>query len=398
MSTNTIFISYSRKDSDFVTKFTKSLRDAGANLWLDKQIKPGGLWDDSIESALKTCQDVLLILSKNSVDSNNVMDEISYALEENKRVIPIKIEDCDVPFRLRRIQHLDFYLEEQRSMEILLKALNLNSYKSISEKQPPATILKDKGPETIESTKHLKKESFKNESDNKSKKSHLPKYIVGLLLLATVTYFIIENNSKKIVTDPPIETVSTEEETTDIEEIAISSEAIFTDIEDWDKIKDSINIEDFQNHLKNYSDCVHVNEINGLIAVLQDVANEEKEWYRIVDKNTSIDYLNYIMEYKKEGIFYKLALESLDAFFNSSGFVQFSSSSGELYFSIFENETGNIPKIDDLIFANTARNIHKGAYGSANYSINVHTTKKDEVFKVKKVMQSGTSYWIQVSF
>ena len=78
--------------------------------------------------------------------------------------------------------------------------------------------------------------------------------------------------------------------------------------------------------------------------------------------------------------------------------MQFSSSSGELYFSIFENENEVVPKINDLIVAKTARNIHKGPYGSPNFGVNVHTSKKDEFFKVKKVMQSGRSYWIQVSF
>ncbi|WP_298366777.1 toll/interleukin-1 receptor domain-containing protein [uncultured Lutibacter sp.] len=404
MSTNTIFISYSRKDSAFVTKFIKSLRDAGANLWLDKQIKPGGLWDDSIESALQTCQDVLLILSKNSVESNNVMDEISYALEENKRVIPIKIEECNVPFRLRRIQHLDFHLEEERSMALLLRALSLNSDNDIVEKKP---ILKKEAPELNDKiSEKIERPGVAKEFGNKSKRLRLLKYISGVILAAVVAYFIIENNSEEIVKDTPIETANSIEEPTIIieetaitpEETAITEEEVVSDVEDWDKIKEGISIEDFQNHLANYSECEHVDEINGLISVLQNVADEEKEWERVVKRNTVTDYLNYIKDYKKEGIFYKEALGNLDNFFVSNGFVQFSSSNGELYFTIFENESVVIPKVGDLIVAKTARNIHKGPYGTPKFGINVHTSKKDEFFKVKQVLQSGTSYWIQVSF
>ena len=44
-----------------------------------------------------------VVLSPRSVTSQNVMDEVSYALEEGKRVVPIVCEDCKVPFRLRRV-------------------------------------------------------------------------------------------------------------------------------------------------------------------------------------------------------------------------------------------------------------------------------------------------------
>jgi len=36
------------------------------------------------------------------------MDEVSYALEKGKHVIPILIKECQIPFRLKRLQYINF--------------------------------------------------------------------------------------------------------------------------------------------------------------------------------------------------------------------------------------------------------------------------------------------------
>src|SRR5512142_3024261 len=102
--TQYIFFSYARQDSDFALKLGTQLRERGARLWLDQlDIAPGARWDDAIEKALANCSHVVAILSPASVDSNNVMDEVSYALEEGKQVIPVLYRECEIPFRLRRL-------------------------------------------------------------------------------------------------------------------------------------------------------------------------------------------------------------------------------------------------------------------------------------------------------
>ncbi|MDC7999849.1 TIR domain-containing protein [Aequorivita todarodis] len=127
-SANTIFFSYSRSDSEFVLNLAKNLRKAGANIWLDQlDIKPGNRWDSSIEKALEASQTLLVILSCASVKSHNVMDEVSYALEEQKTVVPVLLEECDIPFRLRRLQYADFSKDHKIGVETLIKALNLDN-------------------------------------------------------------------------------------------------------------------------------------------------------------------------------------------------------------------------------------------------------------------------------
>lgn len=63
------------------------------------------------------------MVSQSSIQSNNVMDEIAYALEERKLIIPLLVEDCRIPFRLRRLQYIDFRSQYQDGIQNLLRSL-----------------------------------------------------------------------------------------------------------------------------------------------------------------------------------------------------------------------------------------------------------------------------------
>ena len=121
------FFSYARKDSGFVRKLAEELRSSGVNLWLDQlDIVGGEHWDRAVENALNSCKGMILVLSADSVNSNNVMDEVSYALEEGKRIIPVRCRDCDIPFRLRRVQYIDFTIDYEKAFKQLLTALGVD--------------------------------------------------------------------------------------------------------------------------------------------------------------------------------------------------------------------------------------------------------------------------------
>ena len=104
-----IFLSYSRADKDFALKLAQDLRIAGASLWVDQlDIEPGQPWDRSVEQALKQSPILLVIISSASIQSENVLDEIGFAIDTKKRIVPILHEKCDLPFRIRRLQYVDF--------------------------------------------------------------------------------------------------------------------------------------------------------------------------------------------------------------------------------------------------------------------------------------------------
>jgi TIR domain len=122
------FLSYSHEDSSFVLELVSQLKSAGGDVWLDKMdILPGQPWDLSIQDALASCSRLLVVLSPASVASRNVLDEVSYALDNHKVVIPVLYRDCEVPFRLRRLQYVDFRAEYALGFQGLLRTLQAPS-------------------------------------------------------------------------------------------------------------------------------------------------------------------------------------------------------------------------------------------------------------------------------
>ena len=116
------FISYSRDDSEFALRLAEDLKAAGVNVWCDQfGIVPGQRWPHIVEDALTNCQSLLVILSPSSVSSSNVADEVAYAREEHKDIIPVLYRDCKVPLQLRTFQYADFRTDYNRGLKTLLK-------------------------------------------------------------------------------------------------------------------------------------------------------------------------------------------------------------------------------------------------------------------------------------
>ena len=108
MDKKKIFISYSRNDHEYVAKLVEALRNKGMSVWFDSHIRSGSQWDEAIEREINAAEVLVTVLSKSSVQSDNVKDEVSYAIDLGKTISPIRIEDCTVPMRLRRYQYIDF--------------------------------------------------------------------------------------------------------------------------------------------------------------------------------------------------------------------------------------------------------------------------------------------------
>jgi hypothetical protein len=75
-------------------------------------IPTGSRWDDEVERALEACEIFMVILTPASSKSDNVKDEIGYAIDTGKRILPILLENAKVPLRLRRFQYVDFTKKE----------------------------------------------------------------------------------------------------------------------------------------------------------------------------------------------------------------------------------------------------------------------------------------------
>lgn len=124
--TSKIFLSYSCADRDFALNLIRDLRAGGLDLRIDQRdIGTGQLWDRVVQDAIEACSVFLIVLSPDSVASENVMDEISIALDEKKKIFPVLHRACKLPMRLRRIQYADFTVGYNAGLAQLLQELDV---------------------------------------------------------------------------------------------------------------------------------------------------------------------------------------------------------------------------------------------------------------------------------
>lgn len=202
-----IFFSYSRVDGEkFALGLASDLRKTGVNVWIDQlDIRPGKPWDTEIEHALETSTCVLFVATPHSTSSNNVLNEVYYALDENKEVIPVIFGDCRIPFRLKRLQHINFTADYDTGFNRLLEALKQEKQADVIQ-QPP---LRDEGEtnnnsrsgeesqEDKSASSHFRiEETFAEPTKGKSKMTMKAVGIAaGLLLVLLIAYLLI--GSKK---------------------------------------------------------------------------------------------------------------------------------------------------------------------------------------------------------
>ena len=128
-----LFLCHSSKDKKIVRDLYLKLRKDGFNPWLDEEdLLPGQNWKREISRAVKGSDAVLVCLSQQAITKDGyVHREISYALdvaseksEDEIFLIPIRLEECEVPERLQRWHWANLYDEKGYEKLILsLKAL-----------------------------------------------------------------------------------------------------------------------------------------------------------------------------------------------------------------------------------------------------------------------------------
>jgi hypothetical protein len=108
-----IFISYSRKDTDFVRKLAGDLETAGYDVWWDiTDLQGGDDWVSTIPQAISTSQFIIVVLTPNSIESEWVRKEYTQALSLRKKIIPIMLTPTSVPFALNTINFVNFAVGE----------------------------------------------------------------------------------------------------------------------------------------------------------------------------------------------------------------------------------------------------------------------------------------------
>ena len=135
------FISYSNKDQAFCQRLHNDLQAAGVRCWFaPEDLKIGDKLRDTIETAIRLHDKLLLVLSENSIASSWVEAEVESALDREEResrfvLFPVRLDDSAINASrawaadIRRRRHIgDFsnwkdYDSYQRAFQRLLRDL-----------------------------------------------------------------------------------------------------------------------------------------------------------------------------------------------------------------------------------------------------------------------------------
>jgi WD40 repeat protein len=125
-----VFISYSRRDLEFVQRLDASLAERGKDVWVDWQdILPTAEWLEEVFEGVESSDNFLFVISPDSLASEVCARELGHALEQHKRLVPVVRRDAggqSVPEPLAA-RNWTFFRDEDdygASFETLVSALD----------------------------------------------------------------------------------------------------------------------------------------------------------------------------------------------------------------------------------------------------------------------------------
>lgn len=146
MNAPTAFLSHNYNDKELATRIASLLREKGVDVWYDKwEIKVGdSIVNKIFKEGLAKCNFFIILLSHNSIESKWVQEELNKALvrkiEGATRILPIKIDDCQIPEELLDLRWIDLSKNFEEGFNEVLKTIYDLSEKPALGKPPQFII------------------------------------------------------------------------------------------------------------------------------------------------------------------------------------------------------------------------------------------------------------------
>lgn len=124
-----VFVSYSSKDRKFADRFALQLVKQKVHVWFDKwELHAGDSLINKIQQAVGGASALLVVLSKASVASEWCKKELNAGLmreldEKRVVVVPILLEDCEIPVFLREKLYADFRSSFDEGMRTVIESI-----------------------------------------------------------------------------------------------------------------------------------------------------------------------------------------------------------------------------------------------------------------------------------
>ncbi len=95
-----VFISYARTDTDFVRRLHEAFAERDRETWVDWEgIPPSDKWMERIHAAIDQAEAFVFVISPDSVASAVCGQELDYAIQHNKRLVPVLYREPQAPVR-----------------------------------------------------------------------------------------------------------------------------------------------------------------------------------------------------------------------------------------------------------------------------------------------------------
>ena len=129
-----VFLCHSSNDKPAVRELYQKLRaEPWIQPWLDEEeLYPGQDWNMEIEKAVEAADAIIVCLTKNSINKEGyvqrelriVLDFADYKPEGTLYIMPVRLEECEPPRRLRPWQYADYFEgQRERALQRLLVSL-----------------------------------------------------------------------------------------------------------------------------------------------------------------------------------------------------------------------------------------------------------------------------------
>ncbi len=117
-----IFICHSSFDKELALKIVEQFENKGRTCWISyNDIKKGRSYPAEINKAIKNCSVLLVIFTKNSNCSEDVITEVTLAADKKKTIIPLIVDDIepndDLEYHFLRRQKA--YYRDEKDIELL---------------------------------------------------------------------------------------------------------------------------------------------------------------------------------------------------------------------------------------------------------------------------------------
>ncbi|MBT8040444.1 MAG: tetratricopeptide repeat protein [Gammaproteobacteria bacterium] len=121
-----VFVCYAHSDAETVYSDLVELDGRGIKIWYDEGIPAGSSWRAEIAAAIKGAGKLLYFISEASLHSTHCLREVDYALSHDIEIIPVYLEEVDLPGELELVLnrvHGLFREKDSMYMDHLVDAL-----------------------------------------------------------------------------------------------------------------------------------------------------------------------------------------------------------------------------------------------------------------------------------